>query len=153
MSRDVVFAVLKEILVRATDVPELGGDRTGSPYFEDPGSVLEDTPLGDEDLAPLAMHRLDALAGITVGENGLPGNIYLAHLMPDPTSDNYRLFDPRAVGRLDDDFLELIRALEQEFDRHYRRMQVADDRERAILVHVTTGRRSEAEASMDELEE
>jgi GTP-binding protein HflX len=114
---------------------------------------FEDTPLGDEDLAPLAMHRLDALAGITVGENGLPGNIYLAHLMPDPTSDNYRLFDPRAVGRLDDDFLELIRALEQEFDRHYRRMQVADDRERAILVHVTTGRRSEAEASMDELEE
>ena len=151
---------------------------------------FDDRSLDEEALAPLALHRLDALASISVGENGLPGDVRVAHLIPAPVREDetpatlvredetprkargrtgarkkvevrdvladgerYRLFPPQPASRLEDDFLELIRALEQEFDRHYRRMRTAEDRERAILVHVTTGRRAEAVASMTELEE
>jgi len=67
--------------------------------------------------------------------------------------ERYRLFPPRPAAQIDDDFLELIRALEQEFERHRDRTKVAGNVGRAVLVHVTTGNRVEAEASMDELAE
>jgi GTP-binding protein HflX len=67
--------------------------------------------------------------------------------------ERYRLLPPRPASLLDDDFLELIRALEQEFDRHFDRTKRADRVGRAILVHVTTGSRAQAEESMDELAE
>jgi GTP-binding protein HflX len=137
-----------------------------------------DEELAGEELAPLALHRLDALAVVAVGQEGRPGPARVAHLLPaserkprnrsrtatrkvrdrdveDISADGerYRLFPPRPVSLLDDDFLELIRALEQEFDRHFDRTKVAGKVGRAILVHVTTGARAEAEASMDELSE
>jgi GTP-binding protein HflX len=67
--------------------------------------------------------------------------------------ERYRLFPPRPASLLDQDFLELIRALEREFDRYRDRTKVAGKVGRAILVHVTTGSRSRAESSMDELAE
>jgi GTP-binding protein HflX len=139
---------------------------------------FSDEELAGEELSPLALHRLDALAVIAVGGEGLPGPARVAHLLPaserkprsrvrtksrkardreveDIASDGerYRLFPPSQVSLLNDDFLELIRALEQEFDRHFDRTKVAGKVGRAILVHVTTGPRDEAEASMDELSE
>ena len=151
-----------------------------------------DEDLPSEELAPLALHRLDALAVIAVGDDGLPGPVRVAHLLPAPEpkpsagshsktvptrgavrprglgatrrrsrevediaadGERYRLFPPRPTGLLDDDFLELIRALEQEFDRHFDRTKVAGKVGRAILVQVTTGTRAAAGASMDELSE
>jgi GTP-binding protein HflX len=160
---------------------------------------LEDEPLGPEELAPLALHRLDAMAVVAVAASGSPGPVRVAHLLPAPErpgaagggdgsgasaapprpprglivprhgrprrerksevedvsadGERYRLFPPRPASRIDDDFLELIRALEREFDRHMERTKVAGKVGRAILVHVTTGNRAEAEASMDELVE
>ncbi len=162
---------------------------------------FENSELEAEELAPLALHRLDALAVISVGDDGHPGSVRVAHLLPAPTrpdaetrsanggspagkaanprlprgvvvpklgrrrrpraeirdvtsnGEGYRLFPPRPTGQIDDDFLELIRALEQEFDRHMARTKVAGKVGRAILVHVTTGSRSRAEASMNELVE
>jgi GTP-binding protein HflX len=157
---------------------------------------LEDEPLGPEELAPLALHRLDAMAIVAVEPGGSPGSVRVAHLLPAPErpdrparaadpvvparwrrgaivprigrprrrprsevedvfadGERFRLFPPRAAGRIDDDFLELIRALEREFDRHMERTKVAGKVGRAILVHVTKGGRSAAEASMDELVE
>jgi GTP-binding protein HflX len=67
--------------------------------------------------------------------------------------ERFRLFAPRPASRVDDDFEELIRALEREFDRHMERTKVAGKVGRAILLHVTTGSRADAEASMDELAE
>ncbi len=148
---------------------------------------LEDAPLAPADLAPLALHRLDAMAVIAVGEDGLPGPVRVAHLLPaderggarphrppagssglppgsrrrreapveDVVADGerYRLFPPRPASLVDDDFLALIRALEQEFDRRRARTRAAGREGRAILVHVTTGPRQRAEASIDELSE
>jgi GTP-binding protein HflX len=67
--------------------------------------------------------------------------------------ERYRLFPPRPASLLDDDFLDLIGALEAEFERTRKRTKVAGKAGRAILVHVTTGSRLAAEESMDELEE
>jgi GTP-binding protein HflX len=67
--------------------------------------------------------------------------------------ERYRLFPPRVASLLDDDFLDLIGALEAEFERTRKRTRVAGKAGRAILVHVTTGSRLAAEESVDELEE
>ncbi len=159
---------------------------------------LEDGELGAEELAPLALHRLDAIAIVGVDQDGEPGPVRVAHLLPaearadngdrrpaapveaaprlprggvaarparrrqrtrpevqDVTSDGerYRLFPPRDAGAVADDFLELIGALEEEFDRSMGRTKASGQVGRAILVHVTTGARGVAESSIDELEE
>jgi len=67
--------------------------------------------------------------------------------------ERYRLFPPRPASLLDDDFLDLIGALEAEFERTRKRTKVSGKAGRSILVHVTTGSRLAAEESMDELEE
>lgn len=141
-------------------------------------------PLPAEELAPLALHRLDAMAVIDAQETTAEAEVTVAHLIPAPETtrapvkveepeatpytrrrvkreivdvetdgERYRIFPPLPASRLDQDFLELIRALEREFDRHMERTKVAGKVGRAILVHVTTGSRAAAEASMDELEE
>ena len=67
--------------------------------------------------------------------------------------ERYRLFPPRPSSLVDDDFLDLIGALEAEFERTRKRTKVSGKAGRAILVHVTTGSRLAAEESIDELEE
>jgi GTP-binding protein HflX len=160
---------------------------------------LEDEALGAEELSPLALHRLDAMAVVAVRETGAPGSVRVAHLLPaeegqngfgvereaegdgDPVlppgailpggrrarrskdrddvrdvmsdGERYRLFPPRPASLVDEDFLGLIRALEQEFERRRSRTKLSGKSGRAILVHVTTGRKSVAVASMAELEE
>jgi len=158
---------------------------------------FEDDALSPAELAPLALHRLDAMAVVTVEPGGLPGSVRIAHLLPAPErvagagsrasattrrripgsvvprrrggaerraprpdvedisadGERYRLLPPRPASLVGDDFLELIRALESEFDRYRERTKVAGKVGRAILVHVTTGSRSAAETSMDELAE
>lgn len=158
---------------------------------------LVDEELTRNDLAPLALHRLDALALVAVEPDGGPGPVRVAHLLPasEPASgkteparepaavhvprglvrpkprglagrrarngahdvstdgERYRLLPPRPAARVDEDFLALIGALEEEFDRHLPRTKRAAEGGRAILVHVTTSSRAQAEASMSELEE
>jgi GTP-binding protein HflX len=158
----------------------------------------DETP-SPSDLAPLALHRLDAMALIAVGEGGMPGSVRVAHLLPAPErirrngtiessegapaprrlprgavvprrrlprrrepaaiediasdGERYRLLPPRPARQIDEDFLEMIRALEREFDRHRARTKEAGKVGRAILVHVSTGLRSDAVSSMNELAE
>jgi GTP-binding protein HflX len=67
--------------------------------------------------------------------------------------ERYRLLPPRPARQVDENFLEMIRALEREFDRHRARTKKAGKVGRAILAHVSTGLRTDAESSMDELAE
>lgn len=161
---------------------------------------LDDEEPSREDLAAIALHRLDVMAIIAVEDDGLPGDVRVAHLLPAPErlsggqesaeerdavphpavlprgivrprprgrrngprrdsedvaadGERYRLLPPRPAAQLDENFLDLIRALEREFDRHLPRTKRAGEVGRAILVHVSTGRRDEAQTSMDELAE
>ena len=43
---------------------------------------LADEPLSRDDLADLVLLRLDLIAAVTVGEDGLPGVVHAAHLRP-----------------------------------------------------------------------
>jgi len=121
---------------------------------------IGDRELEPVDLSPIALHLLDALAIIAVEADGTPGPVRVAHLLPAEEDEpqtaglgRYQLFPPRPAHRVDDDFQSLIAALEEEFDRRRLRTMEAGREGRAILVHVTTGRRLDAEESMDELAE
>lgn len=65
----------------------------------------------------------------------------------------YQYLEPQLPSQLDVDFLELITALEDEMARHRGARKASDNRDRALLVGVTTGTLTEARESMDELRE
>jgi GTP-binding protein HflX len=115
---------------------------------------LHEEGLTRDDLADLALLRLDAMVAIATGEDGLPGLAYAAALLP-ANDDGAALqhLEPAPPARLDLDFGAWVRALEEEFARADRTRRVAEG-ERAILVAVDVSRsRSDAEASLDELRE
>ena len=113
---------------------------------------LRGEPLTRDDLTDLALLRFDLIAALEVGEDGLPGEIYLAHLTPlSMQGENWRCLDPVAVGQLEVNCRELIPALESEFARTQRRIDAQDPRDRAILVHASSAPRGVIEDSLNEL--
>jgi GTP-binding protein HflX len=123
--------------------------------------------LTHDDLTDLALLRLDLMAAIDVDPGtGLPGVVRAAHLLPakahrlngangaeDGEAEAFRFLDPQLPGRMDVDFIELITSLEEEMARNRGARRASDNRDRAILVGVTTGTTAEARDSMDELRE
>jgi GTP-binding protein HflX len=120
--------------------------------------------LTRDDLTDLALLRLDLMAAIDVDpKTGLPGLVRAAHLLPATAGkldgdengevETYRFLDPQLPGQIDVDFLDLINSLEAEMARNRGARKAADNRDRAILVSVTTGAVAEARDSMDELRE
>ncbi len=120
--------------------------------------------LTHDDLTDLALLRLDLMAAIDVEpRTGLPGLIHAAHLLPAAARQNedeepaerkmYQHLDSCTPSQLDVDFLSLIESLEAEMARNRGARRAADNRDRAILVGVTTGTTAEARDSLDELRE
>ncbi len=122
---------------------------------------LRGEALTQDDLTDLALLRLDLMAAIDVDpENGLPGVVRAAHLLPlpageleDPRTPPYAFLETRVVSQLDQDFLSLINSLEGEMARNRRSGRRAETRDRTILVGVTTGSIADAQESMAELSE
>ena len=115
---------------------------------------LKDEPLSQDDLTDLAMLRLDMIAGIGVLENGLPGNIYTAHLLPpNPEKKIYQVDEPLPFHRYNIDFQEFVYSLEDELSKKAIGYDVRDKRERAILVSASTKGKAEQEESLEELKE
>jgi GTP-binding protein HflX len=127
--------------------------------------------LTRDDLTDLAVLRLDLMAAIDVdAKSGLPGLIHAAHLLPasvkdaagnqngqsgdevEPTQMFYHL-DPAGPSQMQVDFLELIESLEAEMFRNRGARKASDNRDRAILVGVTSSGAAEAQDSMEELRE
>lgn len=117
---------------------------------------LHDAGLDDDDFTDLALLRLDLVAAIEVlPENGLPGRVYIAHLLPaNKTKQPWEVLPPKRVHELEEDFEDLIDALEDEFIR-LRKVRVADGsaKDRAMLVHVSPQPRTLIDESIDELAE
>jgi GTP-binding protein HflX len=132
-------------------------------YRSDPGRLLGlrcvHTQLGDEtltrdDLTDLALLRLDMMAVVAVGRDGLPDRIHLAHILPGQSGGlPYRILEPLRPGQLDIDCREQIRAFETELAQTRKAIAAGDKRERALLVSVTTRSRKRALESLDELKE
>lgn len=115
---------------------------------------LSDEELTDDDLMDLLFLRLDLMAVIKVGKDGLPGLLLRAHLVPQPMAGrNWAILPPVVPSQQEHDFQDLIRALEGEFGRVRPSGQVDQNKDRAILISVTTDSRIRAAESMLELEE
>jgi GTP-binding protein HflX len=119
--------------------------------------------LTHDDLTDLALLRLDLMAAIDVDpKTGLPGLVRAAHLLPARANngeeengdrETYGFLDPQLPGQLEVNFLDLINSLEAEMARNRGARRAFDNRDRALLVSVTTGAVAEARDSMDELRE
>jgi GTPase len=114
---------------------------------------LDSSTLTQDDLMDLALLRLDAVAAIVAGPDGLPGAIQVAHLLPRPLDGrNWAILNASNPGSLDLDFAALVASLEEELAR----VETAGEgrgRERAILIGITGKNRAAAEDSMAELAE
>ena len=137
-------------------IPSLDGFRAASTRLK--GLRLIHTHLSGEaltrdDLTDLALLRLDFIAAIEVGDNGIPGVVHGAHVIPENPEGNYwLLLDPVRPGELDMNFLEFIQALEAELARRQTTRRV-DRTDRALLVRVQTDPLVDGESSLSELKE
>lgn len=113
---------------------------------------LKGEDLSQDDLMDLLFLRLDLMAIVKMQADGLPEKLYAAHLVPLPVEGRDWVFlDPVAPTRQQLDVRELIAALEDEFSRSRPVRQVDRDRDRALLISVTTDSKARARESMDEL--
>jgi GTPase len=140
------------------ELPDVGRARAGESRLRGLRLVhthLHGEPLTRDDHTDLALLRLDLVAAIEVREDGLPGRVHYAHLLPEnPQGAMWKDEEAASVHDLAYDALHGALALEEEFARA-RAVRRTGGRERAILVGFGgKGRgRLEAEASLEELRE
>ena len=151
---DIAFVIVgnhREIVI-----PGLDGFRAASTRLKGLRLIhthLNGEPLTRDDLTDLALLRLDFIAAVEVGEKGIPGLVYAAHVIPENPEGNYwLLLDPVRPGDLDMNFLDFIQALEEELARQQTTRRV-DRIDRAILVRVETDPLFDGERSLGELKE
>jgi GTP-binding protein HflX len=137
-------------------LPDIGRARAGQLRLRGLRLVhthLKDEPLTRDDLTDLVLLRLDAVAAIVAREDGLPGKVYLATLLPfNASGELYRQEEAESLHALDFDPQAQVEALEQEMARAAPVREVGVQG-RAILVGVHRGDRDGAETSMAELQE
>lgn len=148
------------------EMPDFGRARVSQERFRGLRCVhthLLGEKLTQDDLTDLALLRLDLMASIQVDERtGLPNLVHAAHLLPTTAekieengeSSSYGFLEPQIPAHLDTNFISLINSLEAEMARNRGTgRNRRTNRDRVILVNVTTGYLSEAEESLAELEE
>jgi GTP-binding protein HflX len=123
-------------------VPEVGRLRAGRGRFRGLRLVhthLRNEPLSRDDLVDLALLRLDLVAAIGVTRDGRPSDLHLAHLFP-PVEGKppWTVLPAQPFHRAEIDVDELLRALEEEFDRVVPATVATEGAERALLVVVET---------------
>ena len=127
------------------EIPEIGRLRGGSGRFRGLRLVhthLRGEPLSNDDLNDLALLRLDLVAGIAAREDGLPGFVEFAFVLPPRPSGKesgspFEKIRVPTVQQLDFDFLDNMRALEREFSRLVRGSAGATPQERALAIGVS----------------
>jgi len=135
-------------------IPDLAGYRSAGSRLNGLRCIhthLHNEPISQEDLSDLVLLGLDMMATVQVDSEGIPGRIDCAHILPRNIGD--RGWDITSVpdsGRLNIDFTELIRAIEDELARTDRRPNL-EKKERAVLVSVVTGPSGPAKESLNEL--
>ncbi len=115
---------------------------------------LKQEPLSRDDLTDLELLRLDAMAVIGVGEDGLPEHFEYAHLLPTKQKSQIETVELKDFHHFELDFSAFIHALDQEMERVVAEtINLDDGRERALLISVGQGSRQKVEDSMAELDE
>jgi GTP-binding protein HflX len=136
-------------------IPDLSKYRTGTSRLCGLRCIhthLKGEPLSKDDLTDLALLRLDLMAAIEVKNDGLPGPVFMAHLLPENKEDKrWEILKPSSPQEIVLPFLSFITSLEDEIGKKIAAAQKAARSGRCILVSVTSQRKSEAETSMAEL--
>src|SRR5690349_15316603 len=151
------------------ELPDFGRARVSEDRFRGLRCVhthLLGEKLTQDDLTDLALLRLDLMSIIQVDRtDGLPGMVYSAHLVPGTfaeesanggagENDDYSFLEPSIPAHLVTDFTSLINSLEEEMARvRLTARNRQTDRERAILVGVTTDDVDDEKQSIAELDE
>jgi GTP-binding protein HflX len=139
-------------------LPDVGRARAGSHRLRGLRLVhthLRGEPLSRDDHTDLALLRLDSITALEVKEDGLPGKVHLAHLLPENAAGAlWKDEVAPSIHELHYDAVEGPLALEEEFARASA-LRRTGGRERAILVGVGgKGKsRADAESSLLELRE
>ncbi|MCC6502603.1 MAG: GTPase HflX [Deltaproteobacteria bacterium] len=114
---------------------------------------LKNEPLTQDDLTDLAILRLDFMAAIGVKEDGLPANIYTAHILPyNPAGKTCEVAEAMPFHAFDIEMDGFASSLEEEMGRAITR-DVRGTSERAILVSVSTKHKETQMESLEELKE
>src|SRR5688572_6367039 len=123
-------------------LPEVGRLRAGRGRFRGLRLVhthLRNEPLSRDDLVDLALLRLDLVAAVGVTHDGRPADLHVAHLFP-PVEGRppWTVLAPEPFHRAELDVDQLLRALEEEFERIVPSTVATQGAERALLVVVET---------------
>ncbi|HQP36648.1 MAG TPA: GTPase HflX, partial [Polyangiaceae bacterium] len=133
-------------------LPNVGRLRSASGRFRGLRLVhthLHGEALTHDDLVDLVRLRLDLVAALQMGATGDVRSVSYAYNVPaQPQEKPYRVIGPVPAGQLDEDFGQLMTALESEFAKRARTREVASEG-RAILVQVGDKGRKDAIARMD----
>ena len=114
---------------------------------------LKDEALSQDDLTDLAILRLDLMAALGVGSNGLPGNIYIAHLIPpNPDGNTYKLIEKIIFHKLDLNLSDFLQDIDEEIALSHEGIDI-EKGDRAVIVSVSLKKRTEQEDSLEELKE
>ncbi len=115
---------------------------------------LNNESLTKDDLTDLALLRLDIMAAITISKTGYLHKVHVGHILPTSSYGRpFQLLTPLNPNELDIGCLDLIHSLEEEL-AHLTSLHEADtEKERALLISVTTSSRKTAMDSLEELEE
>ncbi|HEY9885532.1 MAG TPA: GTPase HflX, partial [Thermosynechococcaceae cyanobacterium] len=140
---------------RQTQIPPLELPRYGAERLcgiRCLSTQLKFEPPSDSALTAMAMQRLDALVTLTLtgggferrggGATGYVKEAYLSHLVPHPETA-WTVSPPLSLDLLtNQDFLNLVEGLEEEFRRDYTARQVDRDHDQVLLVGLITDNRA-----------
>ncbi|MEO5656814.1 MAG: GTPase HflX [Nitrospiria bacterium] len=115
-------------------------------------SHLGAVALTQDDLADLALLRLDAMAALSSDPPPGAPHVAWAHLLPpNPEGRIYEIHPSGPLTRLDEDLRAFLTSLDAQLAKAGGMHDVRDTRERAILISVSTQPRALQEDSFDEL--
>ena len=99
---------------------------------------LRGESLTQDDLTDLTLLRLDLVSALEVRPNGNPGNVFTAHLTPDPSSEfPWEELPPVQFSDLALNVTELTRSLSVEIARNKQlTLKITKNKTKALLVHV-----------------
>jgi GTP-binding protein HflX len=115
---------------------------------------LNNEPLTREDLTDLALLRLDIMAAITMTREGYFHQIHAGYILPKSSAGKpFEILKPLNPNQLDIGCIDLIQSLEAELAHITALFEADTEKERALLVSVTTISRHAAMASLAELKD
>jgi GTP-binding protein HflX len=140
-------------------LPDLGRHRAADGRLR--GLRLLHTHLSQEgltrdDLVDLVRLKLDLVLALCVSPEGEPTNVHYAHNVAVPDGTNrppYEIVGPIPWARAELDVRQKLTDIEDDFAHATRARKVQGKDGRAILVHVTDRRGTQAEESLRELDE